>query len=409
MPFQDHGFDNPQIEVLSESPRLEMLQARLRQAGLRPVRAAIPLDPARAEPLLLDTLTISSEQMRSFALDCAQSDATRLLVVLGAVPEALAALSILHLKDVDQIPTLLTRLSIRQREVRRQREHGLRSKTASKLGLQPNEGSKRQSHRILYLGESSLRFAPLRAALSNNQVDTVAALSQYTAQDYLSTGRFDAIVLHPQAPDDEAAKYLARFTPLAQNGSLKLFLIEEPGLRSQLPPSQAHKVTSLLDATDAPETIAIDIASHLSNINRDVFRDNRLGSRAHEQGTDLYTRPFLEAHLDTQFSECEATGEALSLLTVSITNNHEEFKKVAAIVDKLLRDTDLAARLNANLICISLPATPYRGAVRLARRIEAAYDGQLEWRAVERRRFHTIETLLAAVQAKPGQHALRSA
>ena len=192
MASHNPSFDAPQIEILSTSPRLEMLQIRLRQSGLRPIRAAIPLDPTATAPLLLDMVTADDDHtIRRFASDWKAATSSRLLVVLGTMPEALKSLSVLHLRDVDQIPSLPARLAIRQRETRRQKEMALREQTARKLGVAPAASLRNKAPRVLYLGDSSKMFAPLKFALNERHIEIVAALTRFTAQDYLSTGQFN--------------------------------------------------------------------------------------------------------------------------------------------------------------------------------------------------------------------------
>ena len=79
------------------------------------------------------------------------------------------------------------------------------------------------------------------------------------------------------------------------------------------------------------------------------------------------------------------------------------------IVNQMLRDADMSARLDDANICITLPATPYRGAIAFARRIETAWGRSLSFRAVERRQFHTVETLIGALIGKPVLRRLKQA
>ena len=55
--YNEQSFDAPVIHVVSESPRLEMLQARLRQAGIRPVPVRGSYLPPDSAPAFIDLLT----------------------------------------------------------------------------------------------------------------------------------------------------------------------------------------------------------------------------------------------------------------------------------------------------------------------------------------------------------------
>jgi len=54
MILTERSFDDPVIEVMSQSPRLEMLQARLRQAGMRPVAISGVQNHNSIYPLFFD-------------------------------------------------------------------------------------------------------------------------------------------------------------------------------------------------------------------------------------------------------------------------------------------------------------------------------------------------------------------
>ncbi len=395
------SFDAPQIEILSTSPRLEMLQIRLRQSGLRPIRAAIPLDPAASAPLLLDMVTADDDHtIRRFASDWKAATSSRLLVVIGPTPEALKSLSVLHLRDADQIPSLPARLAIRQRETRRQKEMALREQTALKLGVTPATSPRNKPPRVLYLGDSSKMFAPLKFALNERQVEIVAALTRFTAQDYLSTGQFDSILLHPQSPEDEASTFLARYNPSAGYGDTKLLLMEDPHLSNDLAATDANKISALLDASQSIEALADSLHDQLMRDTGPAFAGGRLSSQAHDAATKLFSRAFLEAHLDTQLAEHSHTGAPFTTLAICTDNDTIDQRRLAQIITSHLRDSDLAARLDTNHICITLPDTAYRGAVSLARRIETTAGTNLDWRAIERRQFHTTSTLLNALTAR---------
>lgn len=404
MVLQNHGYDSPQIEVISESPRLEMLQNRIRQSGMRPVRAALPLDPELADPVLIDTAIATSEQISGFAREWDKIGAKRLLIILGQLPDQISGVNLLHLRDVDQLPTLPARIAIRQRELRRQREFELRAETADRLGLEAQDVPAVNTLRALYLGEGSPSFLPLKAALKDKSIETVAALSRFTASDHLSSGQFSAIILHPHSLEDEATHFLTRFNPHDHSSELKLFLIEEASFSKALPPQYVDKVTALLDASAPAEDLVDAILQHVGSTGS---QPSGRTAAAKPRPMELFSRPFLESHLTTQFDEADTTGAPFCLVAVRVRKGPQSIKQLSPIIASLLRDTDMAANLDEDHICISLPATPYRGAIQLARRIESAVGENIEWRVIERRQFHTVETLLQALVAKPTLQSLR--
>ena len=99
---------------------------------------------------------------------------------------------------------------------------------------------------------------------------------------------------------------------------------------------------------------------------------------------------------------------SLSLIAFEIIDG-TDVKDMARVIKSMLRDTDLAARLDNAHICVTLPDTQYRGAIVLARRIEQALDRPTNWRVIERRQFHTLKSLLGGLTAKTSLSARKSA
>jgi hypothetical protein len=75
----------------------------------------------------------------------------------------------------------------------------------------------------------------------------------------------------------------------------------------------------------------------------------------------------------------------------------------ADIIRRQIRDADSPALMQPGVFAISLPATPYRGGMRLAERISDAaarhpgFSGQdFAYRVIEKRAYHAADTLLSA-------------
>lgn len=398
MTSQRASFEAPPIDVLSTSPRLEMLQIRLRQAGLRPVRATIPLDPESHAPLLLDMVTADDDKtIAQFARDWAALGSTRLLVVLGEMPTALAALPVLHLRDIDLIRSLPARLAIRQRERHRREEANLRTQTLKRLGNPPAANRAPATLRMLYLGAGSPEFAALKFALNESGIEIVAALTRHTATDYLSSGQFDGVILRPASSSDEASKLLAHFKPEMTHRATKLFLIESGDYRAEIPPALSEKLADIFEADTPHDVLATRLLDHIKRPEQPTG-SAAIPARAFDKTTQLYARSFLEAHLETLFTAYDQTGSPLSMVTFRLAATTPP--TLAELILSHLRDNDLAAKLDAQHISVALTATPYRGAVSFARRIAAEFGHNVEWRAVERRQFHTVRTFISATTAK---------
>ena len=389
MTLTDRRFDDPVIEVVSVSPRLEMLMGRLRQAGMRPVPVSGSALSESSEPILLDRAAFPNARL---------PQADRLKITLG--PADTNTKGDIHLSDINLLHTLPARMAIHKREQERQREATRRTRTAERLGLATSHKQETAPPRLLWLGQNAAFLNPLKAALKSEGVDLVAALSRLTAEDYLAKGGFDAVILYPSTPGDEASQLLARYVKADRAPSTKLVLLTSSETSAAIDRNSIRNVDQIIDLVDAPEKLSAELITYARKFSKTTPRKTRLSAGLTEQVGGLATRAFLEAHLETQMEDAETRGERLCLIALSATSP-ATLRDLSKIIQPMLRETDLAARLDTDHICISMPATTYRGAVALARRIEANTDSDITWRVVERRRFHTLKTLLGGLTAKP--------
>lgn len=389
MTLTDRRFDDPVIEVVSVSPRLEMLMGRLRQAGMRPVPVSSAKVSTSPDPILYDLAAVPDTRL---------NPADRLTVTLG--PKTATAKGDIHLSDINLLHTLPARMAIRKREQTRQREANRRTRTAERLGLAPSRAQDKTTPRLLWLGQNAAFLNPLKAELKSEGIDVVAALSRLTAEDYLAKGGFDAIILYPSTPGDEASQLLARYVKADRAPTTKLVLLTSAETSAAIDQNNIKNVDQIIDLVDTPEKLSAELIAYAQKHGKITPPKTRLSAGLTEQTSGLATRAFLEAHLETQMEDAETRGERLCLIALGAETQANQ-RGLAKVIQPMLRETDLAARLDTDHICISMPATTYRGAVALARRIEASADSDITWRVVERRRFHTLKTLLGGLTAKP--------
>lgn len=396
--FNDQSFDAPIIHVVSESPRLEMLQARLRQSGVRPVPVRGSYLPPDTAPALID---LSTREMTIEPGD------QRLIVTLGK-DEHSPIHSDIHLTDVAELSTLAARISIRKREKQRRREIDLRSQTLAEFGIERPRARPQSKARLLWLGHDAPFLNAIKTSLKESDINLVAAISCLTAEDYLESGRFKAIALCPSHANDEACKLLARIKqiPLAQPPQTLLLLRRDVSV--QLDQSLIEKADQIIDVGGDLDTVAARLKSACAELSMTAGPREGLNSIARDATSGLVSRAYLETHLQAQMDQADQLAMPLSVISVDL-KSEDDVRDVAHKIKALLRDTDLAARLDMNHICVSLPDTPYRGAVVLARRIEEAMERSVAWRVIEKRQFHTLKSLLGGLTARSGFSAERRA
>lgn len=396
--FNEQSFDAPVIHVVSESPRLEMLQARLRQSGIRPVPVRGTYLPPDTAPALIDLTT------RQLELNPGDE---RLIVTIGGTEHA-PSQSDIHLTDIAQLETLSARLSIRLREKQRRREISLRAQTLEKFGVAAPKAQVRQKPRLLWLGNDAPFLNAIKASLNESDINLVAAISSLTAEDYLESGRFKVLVLCPSQANDEAAKLLTRIKQIPLANPPQTVLLLRPDVSVQLDRDQITQADQVLDVSSDLDLVAARLKALFAEPELNAQPNDSLSSVARDATSGLASRAYLESHLQAQMNQADQMATPLSLISVDLRSD-EDIRLVAHKIKALLRDTDLAARLDLHHICVTLPDTPYRGGVVLARRIEESLERSVAWRVIERRQFHTLKSLLGGLTARSGLFTERSA
>ena len=192
MSVQSLHFAAPTIEIVSESPRLEMLQARLKQAGFRPVRAARDIDPALANPILIDASVVSEQDQHVIVSACKRYD-TRPIILLGSDQKNDSAL--IRLSSPDQIANLSARLDLRQRQIIQQREANRRRETIERLTKATPGTPAATTAQAIYYGRQSPHFMSLRNHLNDEGITLRGALTPHTLIEACEAHEINAILL----------------------------------------------------------------------------------------------------------------------------------------------------------------------------------------------------------------------
>jgi GGDEF domain-containing protein len=128
--------------------------------------------------------------------------------------------------------------------------------------------------------------------------------------------------------------------------------------------------------------------------------------------TGLFSHRFMEAHIARQMEVATQRANSLCVLTFRLDPGLAVSRPAqlafAEIIRHQIRDTDCPGLLQPGIFAISLPDTPYRGGMDLADRISDAvarhpsFSGQdFAYRVIERRAYHSAETLLRTGLAGP--------
>jgi len=411
----DFSFYDPPIEVAASSPRLEMIVSRLKSSGLRPYTAPADVDFSAADPLLVDMESAAPETLERLRRAGMIGGVPRQIVLLNTSGQSTPRIEgALHLRLDKDLSTLRSRLAALARRASRLREAAIRRATAEGLGAKLPPADVNAVPALLYLGDGSPFFLSLQGALRHRGVEITAALSRPTARQHMTSKRFAAALIDLSMAHEEASgmgRWISEEDGLA---GLPLIVISRPQAEfTERELALLSHATDIIDpATDDDAIVtAVEVQCHRLHASAPMMPLPGLSAlTVTDLATGLFTRGFFDAHLPRQMQIAHERAEALSVLTIRL--DAEAAKSIPAqkaageVIASQIRDTDCAALAEPGVFVISLPATPYRGGVRLAERIGEAMDrsgnpANLSWRVTERRSYHTPQTLISTALIGP--------
>lgn len=250
--------------------------------------------------------------------------------------------------------------------------------------------------RILVAGGADPRFLALSNALTAAGAEVVAAPTPYTAFDYLHEAAFDGAVLWG-APDPAPALSIAS----GMKRNTRLY---------HIPLTLYLRDTGELDLAElfnrgfadvaAPQTSEPELASRVIALARGHRRltairralESARGSSLMDGTTGLFTRELFAAHLARLGQAAQRRRRPLSVCVLKVASDDDlsrvraggwldrAMPQIGAMVSRLVRVEDTAARLAPEVFALALPATSGAAARLTAERIGAvvgctAFDG----------------------------------
>jgi two-component system cell cycle response regulator PopA len=256
--------------------------------------------------------------------------------------------------------------------------HGV-TLTAPDLGETPLQ--------ILTAGAADRRFLAMSNALSAAGAEVVAAPTPYTAFDYLHERAFDAAVLwggQDHAPALSIASGMKRNTRLYH---IPLVLYLRGAAEVELEDLFRRGFADVAAAeTPEDETAERVLALARNHRRRQAIRralDSVRGSDLMDSATGLFTRDLFAAHLGRVAEGARSRNRALSVCVLRVAEREpvaqarsggwldRAMPQIGAMVSRLVRVEDTAARLGPELFALVLPATGARAARLAAERISA--------------------------------------
>ncbi|MFC5374344.1 diguanylate cyclase domain-containing protein [Brevundimonas faecalis] len=240
---------------------------------------------------------------------------------------------------------------------------------------------------ILTAGAADRRFLAMANALSAAGAEVVAAPTPYTAFDYLHERAFDAAVLwggQDHAPALSIASGMKRNTRL-YHIPLTLYLRETAEVELD---ELFGKGFADVAAADTPEDETAErvLALARNHRRRQAIRralDAVRGSDLMDPTTGLFTCDLFAAHLARLAEGARARNRALSVCVLKVADREalahartggwleRAVPQIGAMVSRLVRVEDTAARLGPEVFALVLPATAQAEARLAAERIAA--------------------------------------
>ena len=234
---------------------------------------------------------------------------------------------------------------------------------------------------ILTAGAADRRFLALSNALMAAGAEVVAAPTPYTAFDYLHERAFDAAILwggQEHAPALSIASGMKRNTRLYH---IPLVLYLRGAGEVELADLFRRGFADVAAAeTPEDETAGRVLALAQNHRRRQAIRralDSVRGSDLMDAATGLFTRDLFASHLARVAEGARSRNRALSVCVLRVAEREpvsqargggwldRAMPQIGAMVSRLVRVEDTAARLGPELFALVLPATG-GGAARLA-------------------------------------------
>lgn len=265
------------------------------------------------------------------------------------------------------------RFHFARRVMARRAEAELRQRSFSRFGVNQPLAPDREPRPVLYVGDVSRVYPALERELAQRERAMTAALSAYTAFDYLHDAPFDAIVLDAGAPAvrvDSFCDMISRSPGLTDIPLLVLMENDAP-----VPETVLHRASDLAPRNGDPAQIAEQLL-HLSRLQAPPAQSfTPPGAGVTDPATGLFCRDFFENHLALQIDWAHRRQQPLCLIVFNVTIGDDDpalgadVAHAAKVIRSLLRAQDAPCRLDWTRIVVSLPGADRAEAAAAARRI----------------------------------------
>lgn len=384
---------DPRILVVAATDdRAEALCQGLDALGWRTVTArSAASGAATLKDLPLEAAVVEAEGLAPGMVADLQAAALprRLpVIVVGAPAAADAQAADLVMSAMPHPAQAALRLEQLSRAAIAQEEFSLRQQTFAAREVRLSADTETEAPiRVLAAGAADRRFLALSNALTAQGAEVVAAPTPYTAFDYLHESAFDAAILwggEDHAPALSIASGMKRNTRLYH---IPLVLYLRGSGEINLSELYNRGLADIATAETSEDETAARVLSLARTHRRDQAVRRALDavrtSGLMDPSTGLFTPDLFAAHLARLAQGSRARKRALSACVLRVADTEavraarrggwldRAMPQIGAMVSRLVRVEDTAARLAPEVFALALPATPGPAARLAAERIAA--------------------------------------
>jgi len=222
--------------------------------------------------------------------------------------------------------------------------------------------------RVLAVGEPAPRFLALSNALEESGADVVGAFTAYTAFDYLHERHFEAVVLWSR---DDCREALSIANGMRRN--TRLYHI--PALLCSERAAEADVWDKGVTDVASPDAASGEMARRVVELAGAYRRQNNVrlalekarGSGLMDAATGLFTRDLFAAHLTRLAHASRDRNRPLTVCVLKLADSpavsmaraggwlDRAIPQIGAMIGRLVRVEDTAARLGAEVFALALP------------------------------------------------------
>lgn len=245
-----------------------------------------------------------------------------------------------------------------------------------------------QTLRILAIGQPNPNYLALSSWLMSHKVELSAALTSYTAFDFLHDQNFDAVVL---MSGTDLSESLSVASGMKRNTRLYHIPI---ALWGHFPASQqpshdifTRGIIDLLNEDATVDEVGGRLIEHALSYRRTLSLKEFLSEHRHHAGMDSETglmgRTLFAEHLSRLVEANKHKNRALSVVIFKISDTDELIKlraegklkqslpQIGSMISRLIRADDTGGRLSNDIFALALPATSLIRARYVAERVSA--------------------------------------